>query len=177
MSTPPSPDDVTLLARRYRLELDMPTVPGTPVWTLVPGVSEFAPKIEPTAQELNLYDGEGYPEQVVTMLKWSIETTVAHRANPVTLKFSSAQEALRKASMSFGAASYVRVRWFDRTGLPDAYEGRAIVQWEPDGGDAAEVDTVKITLTGSGNLTAITNPVATPGLLSVEGKTAKAGDS
>ncbi|KOX16573.1 MULTISPECIES: phage tail tube protein [unclassified Streptomyces] len=170
MSTPPPIDDVTLLARRYRLELDMGT--NTPTWTLIPGVSEFAPKIEPTVQELNLYDGEGYPEQVVTMLKWSVETTLAHRANPVTRKFSSSQEALRAASMSFGPGSYVKVRWFDRTGLPDAYEGRAVVQWEPDGGDAAEVDTVKVTLTGSGPLTAITNPVASPGLLA-----AKGGDS
>ncbi|MFF2922726.1 phage tail tube protein [Streptomyces celluloflavus] len=160
MTTPTPPaETVTALARRYRLELDMGK-DGTPAWSVIPGITEFTPKIEPTQQDVTTYDADGWSEQAVTMLAWSIETTLAHRAHPTTGVFNPAQEALRKASMSFGAASYVRVRYYDRNGAPDAYQGQALVTWEPDGGGPDEVDTIKVTLTGSGPLSEITNPVS-----------------
>ncbi|MEF3114486.1 phage tail tube protein [Streptomyces chrestomyceticus] len=166
MSTPTPPaETITALARRYRLELDMGK-DGAPNWTLVPGITEFTPKVEATQQEVTTYDSDGWTEQAVTMLAWSIEATMAHRAHPVTGAFNAAQEALRKASMSFGAQSYVRVRYYDRNGQPDAYQGTALVTWEPDGGKADDVDTVKVELTGSGPLVEIANPVA--GVLSKE---------
>ncbi|GGV12050.1 hypothetical protein GCM10010260_58330 [Streptomyces filipinensis] len=115
---------MTALARRYRLELDMSITPGTPVWTLVPGITEFTPKIEPTQQVVTTYDAEGWSEQAVTMRAWSIETTLAHRAHPTTGAFNAAQKALRKASMSFGSASYVRIRDYDRNGAADARAGK-----------------------------------------------------
>ncbi|GAA0371788.1 phage tail tube protein [Streptomyces blastmyceticus] len=163
MATPTPPaETVTALARRYRLEVDTSTT-STPSWTLLPGVTEFAPKIEPTQQDVTTYDAEGWVEQAVTMLAWSIETTIAHRAHPTTGQFNPTQEYLRKASMSFGAASYVHVRYYDRMGADDAYEGSALVTWEPGGGGPDEVDTIKITLTGSGPLRSITNPAAGAG--------------
>ncbi|WP_424861398.1 phage tail tube protein [Streptomyces sp. MMS24-I29] len=179
MSTPTPPvETVTALARRYRLDLDMSTTPGTPVWALVPGVTEFTPKIEPTQQDVTTYDAEGWSEQAVTMLAWSIETTLAHRAHPTTGVFNAAQEALRKAARSFGAASYVRVRYYDRNGADDAQEGTALVKWEPDGGGPDAVDTVKVTLTGSGPLVEIANPVADGGGAFAAGaKNSKAGDA
>lgn len=160
MSTPTPPaETITALARRYRLELDMGK-DGTPNWTLVPGITEFTPKTEATQQDVTTYDSGGWTEQAVTMLAWSVETTMAHRCHPVTGAFNAAQEALRKASMTFGADSYVRVRYYDRNGQPDAYTGTALVTWEPDGGKAEDVDTVKVTLTGSGPLVEIPNPTA-----------------
>ncbi|MFD7106090.1 phage tail tube protein [Streptomyces celluloflavus] len=160
MSTPSPPaETITALARRYRLELDMGKE-GTPSWILVPGITEFTPKVEPTQQDVTTYDAEGWSEQAVTMLAWSVEVTLAHRAHPTTGVFNAAQEALRKASMRFGADSYVTVRYFDRNGADDAYQGRALVTWEPAGGGPDEVDTIKVTLTGSGPLTEITNPVS-----------------
>ncbi|MGD3112633.1 phage tail tube protein [Streptomyces sp. YGL11-2] len=160
MATPTPPaETVTALARRYRLELDT-SKDGTPAWAVIPGITEFTPKVEPTQQDVTTYDAEGWSEQAVTMLAWSVEVTLAHRAHPVTGVFNAAQEALRKASMSFGAASYVRVRYYDRNGAPDAQEGTALVTWEPEGGGPDEVDTIKVTLTGSGPLTEITNPAA-----------------
>ncbi|MFI0739345.1 phage tail tube protein [Streptomyces sp. NPDC021100] len=160
MTTPTPPaETVTALARRYRLEIDT-SATGTPVWSLLPGVTEFAPKVEPTQQETTSYDAEGWVEQTVTMLAWSVEVTIAHRMHPTTGQFNPTQEHLRKASLSFGAASYVRLRYFDRGGADEAYEGQALVTWEPDGGGPDEVDSVKITLTGSGPLKAIANPVA-----------------
>jgi hypothetical protein len=54
----------------------------------------------------------------------------------------------------------VRVRWYDRDGLPEAYEGIAIVTWAPSGGEYTALDQVEVTLTGNGPLTLIDNPVA-----------------
>ncbi|WKX70050.1 phage tail tube protein [Streptomyces sp. XD-27] len=171
--TPPA-ESVTALARRYRLELDMGTE-HAPRWTLVPGITEFTPKIEPTQQDVSTYDTEGWVEQAVTMLAWSIEATIAHRAHPKTGAFNAAQEALRKASMRFGAESYVRVRYYDRNGADDAYEGTALVTWEPEGGGPDEVDTIEVTLTGSGALTPICNP-ARPVFLRPSDEPTFAGD-
>ena len=160
MTTPPPVEEtVTALARRYRLELDMGTT-GTPSWSLVPGITEFTPAVEPTHQEVTTYDEEGWGEHAVTKLDWTVELTLAHRAHPETGQFNAAQEALRRASRSFGVASYVHVRYFDRNGADDAYEGRALVTWEPDGGSPEDVDTISVTLTGSGMLREIENPVA-----------------
>ncbi|MFG7941186.1 hypothetical protein DEH18_33435 [Streptomyces sp. NHF165] len=163
MSTPTPPaETVTALARRYRLELDTGK-DGTETWALVPGITEFTPKIEPTQQDTTTYDAEGWSEQTTTMLAWSIEVTLAHRAHPESGKFNAAQETLRKASMRFGDASYVQVRYYDREGRDDAYQGRALVTWEPDGGGPDEVDSIKVTLTGSGPLKEITNPISDGG--------------
>jgi hypothetical protein len=161
MTTPPPiAETVTALARRYRLELDMGTI-DLPEWTLVPGITEFTPATEPTHQEVTTYDEEGWGEHAVTKLDWTVELTLAHRAHPETGAFNAAQEALRKASRSFGAASYVHIRYFDRFGADDAYEGRALVTWEPDGGSPEDVDTISVTLTGSGMLAEIENPAGT----------------
>ncbi|MGE9695915.1 phage tail tube protein [Streptomyces sp. CH6] len=159
MTTPTPPAETeTALARRYRIEVDMGTT-GTPAWTLLPGVQEFAPKVEPTQQESTTYEDEGWADNTTTKLAWTAEIKLAHRCHPDTGEFNAAQVAVKKASERFGAASAVHVRFYDREGRDDAYEGRALVQWEPDGGSSEDLDTVKVTLTGKGRLAEIENPV------------------
>ncbi|KUF19589.1 phage tail tube protein [Streptomyces silvensis] len=178
MSTPTPPAETeTALARRYRLELNTGTE-AAPVWALVPGVQEFAPKVEPTQQKSTTYDDEGWADSTVTELAWSIETKLAHRCHPTTRAFNAAQERLRLASENFGSASRVHIRYYDREGRPEAYEGFALVTWEPDGGAADDLDTVKVTLTGKGPRRTITNPAAPPAgggtlTLAATGKTLK----
>ncbi|GGO54106.1 phage tail tube protein [Streptomyces lasiicapitis] len=162
MSTPTPPAETeTALARRYRLELNTGT-DTAPVWSLVPGVQEFAPEVEPTQQKSTTYDDEGWADSTVTELAWSIEAKVAHRCHPTTRAFNAAQEKLRLAGENFGSASRVHVRYYDREGRDEAYEGYALVTWEPDGGAADDLDTVKVTLTGKGPRKKIANPVAPP---------------
>ncbi|TGB03303.1 hypothetical protein E2651_25365 [Streptomyces sp. MZ04] len=163
MSTPTPPAETeTALARRYRLELNTGT-DTTSVWMLVPGVQEFAPKVEPTQQKSTTYDDEGWADSTVTELAWSIEAKLAHRCHPTTGVFNAAQEKLRLASETFGVASRVHVRYYDREGRDEAYEGYALATWEPDGGAADDLDTVKVTLTGKGPRKKITNPAAPAG--------------
>ncbi|WP_348541668.1 hypothetical protein, partial [Streptomyces sp. MZ04] len=163
LSTPTPPAETeTALARRYRLELNTGT-DTTSVWMLVPGVQEFAPKVEPTQQKSTTYDDEGWADSTVTELAWSIEAKLAHRCHPTTGVFNAAQEKLRLASETFGVASRVHVRYYDREGRDEAYEGYALATWEPDGGAADDLDTVKVTLTGKGPRKKITNPAAPAG--------------
>lgn len=157
MSTPV--ETVTALARRYRLDLDTASSDTAPVWVLVPGVAEFGEKIAPTQQDNSTYEDAGWTSAAVTALAWSIETTLMHRQHPTTGAFNAAQEQLKTASRSFGAASRVHVRYYDRnSAVPDAHEGWALVKWEPSGGKADDLDSVKVTLTGVGPLLDITNP-------------------
>ncbi|MFD3572803.1 phage tail tube protein [Streptomyces sp. NPDC058644] len=163
MSTPTPPlETETALARRYRLELNTGT-DAAPVWALVPGIQEFAPKVEPTQQKSTTYDDEGWADSTVTELAWSIEAKLAHRCHPETGAFNAAQEKIRLASETFGVASRLHVRYYDREGRDEAYEGRVLVTWEPDGGAADDLDTVKVTLTGKGPRKKITNPAAPAG--------------
>lgn len=163
MSTPTPPaETITALARRYRLELDTGK-DDAPEWTMVPGVNAFTQKTDQTTQDVTDYESGGWARNAVTQLAWSVEVTIMHRCHPETGAFNASQEALRKASMAFGAASLVHVRWYDRDGRDEAYEGRALVQWEPDGSATDDVDSIKITLTGDGPLKPITNPTGDGG--------------
>jgi hypothetical protein len=83
-----------------------------------------------------------------------------HRCHPTTKAFNAAQEQLRLAAENFGDAGKVHVRWYDREGRDEAYEGYALVQWEQDGTATDDLDSVKVTLTGKGKRTKITNPLA-----------------
>ncbi|MGW6518542.1 phage tail tube protein [Streptomyces sp. NPDC054962] len=158
MSTPtPPPETETALARRYRMDVD--TGSGSVTWSWLPGINDFSPKVDPTTQPSTTYDDDGWTDQTVTELAWSIEITMMHRCHPTTKAFNPAQEKLRLASDQFGDGSKVHVRWYDKEGRDEAYEGYALVKWERDGTATDDLDSVKVTLTGKGKRTAITNPM------------------
>lgn len=156
--TQPAETD-TALARRYRLEIDMDTTGTTPTWAIMPGINDFNPKVDQTQQASTTYEDEGWADQTATEYAWSIEMTMLHRCHPTTKAFNAGQEKLRLAAAEFGTGSKVHVRWYDREGRDEAYEGYALVQWEQDGTATDDLDSVKVTLTGKGKRTAITNPL------------------
>jgi hypothetical protein len=160
--TPTQPPETdTALARRYRLELDMDNTGASPTWSIVPGINDFSPKVDQTQQESTTYEDAGWVDQTPTAYAWSIEATMLHRCHPTTKAFNPAQEKMRLAAEQFGSAATVHVRWFDRDGRAEAYEGYALVQWEQDGTATDDLDSVKVTLTGKGARTPITNPIGT----------------
>lgn len=156
--TPVQPAETdTALARRYRLELD--TGGGTPTWVIVPGITDFAPKVDQTKQASTTYEDDGWQDNTVTELAWSVEATMTHRCHPTTKAFNAAQEKLRLAAEQFGTGATVHVRWYDRDGRDEAYEGYALVEWEQDGTATDDLDSVKVTLTGKGKRISIDNPL------------------
>jgi hypothetical protein len=86
--------------------------------------------------------------------------TINRRENDQVKVFAPTHEKLRQAAWKFGSNSMAHMRWYDRDGLPEAYEGTGIVKWEASGGEHTALDQVEITITGDGELLLIDNPEA-----------------
>ncbi len=155
MTTP-----VTALARRWALQLDMSAAKDGSDWQTVIGVTEFNPAAEPNIEDSSDYDSGGWAGNTKTGQSWELGVTINRRINDQTKVYHVTHEALRVAAFAFGSASQVHVRYYDRDGLPEAYEGTALVTWAPSGGEYTALDQVELTLTGDGPLLLITNPVA-----------------
>ena len=153
-----TPTDVTALARRFRLEIDMSPAQDGSDWQLCPGVTDFSFKADPEIQDGTSYDTDGWAENVKSLQSWEVDATFNRKASADNTTFNPVHEALRAAAFGWGATSQVSARWYDRNGLPEAYQGIALVTWEPSGGDAKSLDQIKATLTGSGPLALIDNP-------------------
>jgi hypothetical protein len=154
MSTPTE----TALARRWRMDINMGT-DETPDWQLCPGITEFQPTFPPNIENSSTYDTEGWAENTKTAQEWQVEATFNRKVSADSTTYSAVHEKLRVAAFSYGAASKVGVWFYDRNGLPEAYSGKALVTWEPQGGEYTALDQVQATLTGDGILSLITNPV------------------
>lgn len=153
----------TALQRRYRLDLNTGTA-SVPVWSQVIGVIEFKPNVAPTDQDDFDYDSDGWKGVTRTMRAWSLEIKLSRKQDDGTFVLNTVHEALRAASNAMGAASVVHIRWYDRNGNDEAYEGHAVVTWAPDGGDAEQLDRATVTFAPSATspaLEAITNPLNT----------------
>nr|WP_202516592.1 phage tail tube protein [Streptomyces sp. SID161] len=129
-------------------------------WQLVPGITSFTPAAEPNIEDSSSYDSEGWAENTKTGQSWELGVTINRKVNDQTKVYHPAHEAIRLAAFSSGSASEIHVRYFDRTGLPEAYEGTALVTWAPSGGEYTALDQVELTLTGTGPLQLIDNPLA-----------------
>lgn len=158
MSTPVE-TNVTALARRWRLEINLGT-DEAPDWVLCPGITEFTPASEPNIEDSSSYDSDGWTENTKTAQSWELTTTINRKINDVSKEYAPAHEAIRLAHFAYGSANLVHLRYMDRSGMPEAYEGKAIPTWAPSGGEYTDLDQVEITFTGDGPLTPIDNPLA-----------------
>jgi hypothetical protein len=155
-----TPTPITALARRWRLEIDMSATKDGSDWQMVPGITEFSPSAEPNIEDSSSYDSEGWAENTKTGQSWELGVTINRKINDTVKVYHPTHEAFRLASFASGSASEVHIRYYDRNGLPEAYEGTALVTWAPSGGEYTALDQVEMTLTGTGPLLPITNPVA-----------------
>lgn len=154
-----TPTPVTALARRWRLEVNMGTA-ETPDWQLCPAITEFQWTAEPNVEDSSTYDDDGWAGNTKTGQAWEVTATFNRKASADSTAYSPVHEKLRATAFGWGEGSEVPVRWMDRNGLPEAYQGSALVQWEPSGGSTTDLDQVEVTLTGNGPLQQITNPLA-----------------
>lgn len=157
MSTPVE-TTITALARRWRLEINLGTT-AVPDWQLCPGVTEFQPAAEPNIEDGTSYDSDGWTENTKTAQSWELDVTINRKISDTAKTYHPVHEALRHAWLAFGSASEIHLRYMDRNQLPEAYEGRALVEWAPSGGEYTALDQVELTLTGTGPLIEIDNPL------------------
>lgn len=142
------------LASRFALDVETGGT-ETPDWTTVFGIFNFQPNVEYTMQDNSDYDSDGWGSDFPTQRKWSIAGSL--RSKLYNGAQDPGQAALQAAA---DALEQVHVRWYDRHGGDEAYEGYAYVQWQPQGGDVTTEATVNITLNGQGERLTITNPAA-----------------
>ncbi|MDT0306130.1 hypothetical protein RM780_04025 [Streptomyces sp. DSM 44917] len=156
MSTPTA----TVLARRWRLEVDMSAAQDGSDFQLFPAVTDFNWTAEPNHEDSSVYEDGGWAGNTKTGQAWEVVATCNRKATADSTAYSAVHEKVRAAFFAFGDDSQVRIRWMDRDGLPEAYEGTALVTWAPQGGERTALDQVQVTFTGNGPLEQITNPLA-----------------
>lgn len=144
---------------KYRVDVDTADSDTAPAWAQIRSVNSFQPAVANTTQDATDYDSQGWGADAVTLRKWSLPLVLL-RKQTAGGAYDVGQEKLRAAA---DALTPVHVRWYDRDGGDDAYEGWALVQWEPQGGDGSGLSTVNATLLGQGARTKLaSNPATTP---------------
>jgi hypothetical protein len=142
------------LARRFRVDV---SADGT-TWLQLKGMTDFNPQVDVNSEDSTTYDNDGWESSERTMLGWSVEATVLRQADGGV--FDPAQELCRLRQDQFGDAARIHVRWYDKTGAPEAYEGVAQVDWNRSKSGVKDLDEAKVTFKGDGAREAIANPYA-----------------
>lgn len=155
----------TQKARDYWLDVNIGTS-VSPNWIGVFGLTEFTPAQNPTTQDVSDFDSQGYGDEDVTAIKWSVNLKVkrATQAADAT-QYDPGQEVLRLAANSLNA-NRVEIRYYEMPGGTigatgphvEAFQGFVNVQWNPDGGGQDGVRMVSLVLGGKGQRNAITHP-------------------
>ncbi|WKU08013.1 phage tail tube protein [Micromonospora sp. HUAS LYJ1] len=156
MTSPVS--SLTALARRFAVEIDL-NPSGTADWQPLLGMEELKTVFTPRREDDEAYDDAGAMRRAVTGSEWALEIKLIHRTGPDGLTMLAVQEHLRvKSEAADAMTGEAHVRWYDRSGVGEAWDGRCLVDWTPDGGKGR--DTVSVRLSGQGARVAITNPNA-----------------
>jgi hypothetical protein len=142
----------TALARRFKADV---SVDGTS-WVPLLGINDLNPAISPTLVGSDDYDSNGFTGFEKTMQGWVL-TAKCRRATNAG-EFDPGQELARAAQLQFGDGARLHIRWYDRNGAPEAYQGIAIVGYTASKTGVTDLDEVTITLTGDGLLAQIDNP-------------------
>lgn len=157
--TEPTPETlVSTLARKFRIDVDT-SATSTPAWTQVRAISSLSPGIDSNMEDDSDYDSDGWGSNVKTAMTWSLEMTLLRKVGVTSRAYDPGQEALRLAADEFGADSVVHVRWYDREGGDESYEGYASVEWSPEGGAYTALDAASVTLHGQGARLTVENPI------------------
>jgi hypothetical protein len=150
----------TLLARRYRLEVDTGTVPETPVWSVVYGLQAFNPTQEATDADDSDFEDLGYKSSARVAQQFTGTATILFKKSADGTAVNPVHLALKQASEAMGEAAKVRIRYYDRDGLEQAYIWTVLVTWELDGEGTEDLGTASLTMTGCGAPTREANPAA-----------------
>lgn len=144
----------TALARRYRVDVSK----DGSNWVQLMGMNDFNPAIDRTTQDSSDYDSDGWGSSEITMNAWSVDIK-ANRKTTASV-FDPGQELCRAASDKFGEDARLYVRWYDKNGGTEAYQGRGIVEFSRSKTGVTDLDEVEIKITGDGARTEITNPLS-----------------
>lgn len=145
------------LARKFQVEVttDLTLAGG---WLVLGAIDDFSSNVTPNLEDASSYDTDGYASYEKTFEEWVARTTFKRRATGGV--HDAGQELVRGRTVGqWGDACRIGVRWFDRFGGPEAYQGVAIVTWERGQTGVKNLDTATVTFTGTDvPLVSIANP-------------------
>lgn len=153
------PTLVSAVASRWKLDVDASVALDGSNYIPVRGVTDFQPALATTTADDSDYDSGIWGSDAKTQLKWSLVTKIGRKRASGYVE-DPGQKVLRDAHDQVGADGTVRVRWYDRNGGDEAYEGYAMVEWSEDGGPTTALSSASVTLMGQGARTVIENPAA-----------------
>jgi hypothetical protein len=147
--------NTTALARKFRVDVtsDLTLAAG---FIELKGISALKPTVDPNSVDTSSYDTNGWDSFEITSNAWGLTTTFWRRT--ASGIYDPGQELVRACVGKFGDAARVGVRWYDRNGGPEAYQGVAIVKWERANDGVKDVDAATVTLQGDGVRYDIANP-------------------
>jgi hypothetical protein len=147
--------NTTALARKFRVDVST-DLTGAGGWTEVKGIYALKPTADPNNVDTSAYDTNGWDSFEITSYAWGLTASFWRRTTSGV--YDSGQEILRACVGNFGDTARVAVRFYDKNGGPEAYQGVAIVKWERANDGVKDADAATVTLTGDGARTTITNP-------------------
>lgn len=151
----------SLLAKDWVVEVNTGDT-ADPTWTPIKGLTEFSEEINTETEDDSDFDDDGWASQVVTQRGWTLTLNGNRKRDNEAVTFvpDPGQEYLRQAGHVVGPGANVHVRWYRRDGAPDAYEGRAAVEYKGAGGETTDLEPFEVELLGQGKPVEIDNPVA-----------------
>lgn len=162
MATTPT-TRVTILARKYRIDIDTGTYPTVSYAQLI-AVEDAKLTETLRTEDDEAYEDGGAARDAVTGYSWQIEGKLALSTNLAGTTLDTVHNFLRTKFVALRSASAQAsefgVMFYNRDGITDLHssEGRAYVkEWKTSGGKGRE--TIDFVLMGQGPLSAITNPL------------------
>lgn len=145
----------TALARKFRVDVtaDLTLAGG---WLQLNGIYTLKPSVDPKMIDTSAYDTNGWDSNEVISNGYSVSAGFWRRT--VAGVYDPGQELLRARVGQFGDAARAGVRWYDKNGGPEAYQGVTLIKWERAQDGVADADAATVTMTGDGVLATIANP-------------------
>lgn len=140
------------LARRFKFQVSADNTN----WVNIAGITDLSPNENPALQSTMDYDTNGFDGFEKTATGWKVVVKADRKVNAGV--FDPGQEMVRAARFQFGDSNRLYIRWYDRNGAPEAYSGRALVDWQQSKTAAQDLEEVTMTFTGDGILSPIANP-------------------
>jgi hypothetical protein len=157
--------NTTALARKFRVDVtsDLTLAGG---WVELKGLYSLKPTVNPNLVDTSAYDTDGWDSFEITGNAWNLAASFWRRTT--TGVYDAGQELVRARQGQSGDAARVGVRWYDKTGGPESFQGVAIVGWDRANEGVKDADAASVALTGDGILTPTSNPgvaAAVPSIL------------
>ena len=162
MTYPQAPASPGTSQAASRMALDVADDQNGGALKTVFGMFNFQYNPGATLADNSDFDSGGYGSDAVFQMKPTINASF--RSKLYNGVMDAGQAALERAALADPGdpARLIEVRWYDRYGRGQAKRGFAEVEWNPQGGGAADEDTVQIVLHIQGKPTTEANPAGAP---------------